>query len=110
LILTPVPGVLKEKDSVMGRRSKFDEEFRSQAVEMVRASGRARCRVAADLGISDTTLAKWMAKHDKNDSETPLTVSEREELEQLRDEKRYWVMEREILKKATAFWVKESNG
>ncbi len=49
--LTPVLGVLKEKDSVMGRRSKFDEEFRSQAVEMVRVSGRARCRVAADLGI-----------------------------------------------------------
>jgi len=94
----------------MGRPSKFDEEFRVQAVEMARSSGRARCRVASDLGISDTTLAKWMAKRDKSDgNEPPLTVSEREELEQLRNEKRYWIMEREILKKATAFWVKESN-
>ncbi len=98
------------KDSVMGRRAKFDDEFRAQAVEMARVAGRPRYRVAADLGISDTTLAKWMANDKASDNEDPLTVSEREELEQLRAEKRYWVMEREILKKATAFWVKESNG
>lgn len=93
----------------MGRQSKFDEEFRSQAVELARVSGRPRYQVAADLGISDTTLAKWMAKH-KGQADDELTVSEREELEQLRAEKREWIMEREILKKATAFWVKESNG
>ena len=51
-----------------------------------------------------------MAKDKDNDDDQPLTVSERQELEQLRKEKRYWLMEREILKKATAFWVKESNG
>ena len=38
-----------------------------------------------------------------------LTVSERDELVLLRAEKREWILEREILKKATAFWVKESN-
>ena len=94
----------------MGRRVKFDDGFRAQAVEMVRVSGRPRYQVAADLGISDTTLAKWMAKSKGNDDDRPLSVSEREELERLREEKRYWLMEREILKKATAFWVKESNG
>jgi len=77
---------------------------------MVRVSGRPRYRVAADLGVSDTTLAKWMAKDKASDNEDPLTVSEREELERLRAEKRYWVMEREILKKATAFVCHEPRG
>jgi hypothetical protein len=39
-----------------------------------------------------------------------MSVSERAELEQLRAEKREWILEREILKKAMAFWVKESRG
>lgn len=46
----------------MGRRTKFDDEFRGHAVEMARVAGRPRYEVAADLGISDTTLAKWMIK------------------------------------------------
>jgi len=51
----------------MGRQSKWDDKFRSQAVELVRSSGRARCQVARDLGVSDTTLAKWMCKQKKLD-------------------------------------------
>ncbi|MCP3937435.1 MAG: transposase [Actinomycetia bacterium] len=82
----------------MGRRSKFDVEFRCQAVEMAGVSGRPRYQVAADLGISDTTLAKWMKQQNEDSGETPLTISEREELEMLRSEKREWIMEREILK------------
>jgi len=93
----------------MGRPAKFDAEFRAHAVEMARVSGRPRCHVARDLGVSDTTLSKWMnIDNDKNNDR--LTVSEREELEQLRKEKRQWIMEREILKKSMAFWVKELNG
>ena len=94
----------------MGRSAKFDVEFRCQAVEMARVSGRPRYQVAADLGISDTTLAKWMAKDKATDDNNPLTIPEREHYEQLQEEKRVWVMEREILKKSMAFWVKESNG
>ena len=94
----------------MGRRTKFDDEFRKHAVEMARVAGRPRYEVAADLGISDTTLAKWMTKSKSDDGDKPLTVSERLELEQLRGEKRQWIMERDILKKSMAFWVKEQNG
>lgn len=95
----------------MGRPSKFDREYRAHAVELVRVSGRPRTQIAADLGVSTTTLAKWMDdKESKKPGEPVLSVSERLELEQLRREKREWVLEREILKKATAFWVKESNG
>lgn len=93
----------------MGRKSKWDDKFRANAVELVRVSGRSRSGVARDLGVSVTTLAKWMAKQREVDGPDPLTPTERAELESLRREKREWVMEREILKKATAFWVKESN-
>jgi transposase len=94
----------------MGRISRFDAGFRAQAVELVKMSSRSRGQVASDLGISDTTLAKWMATSKENSPPEPLTVSERVELEQLRLEKREWFVEREILKKATAFWVKEYRG
>jgi transposase len=67
----------------MGRRPKFDSEFRAHAVEMVRSSGRPRYQVAKDLGVSDTTLAKWMAKDKSNDDTEPLSVSEREDYERL---------------------------
>ena len=95
----------------MGRPSRFDREFRAHAVELMRMSSRPRTQIAVDLGVSTTTLAKWMdEKESKETGEPVLVVSERLELEQLRREKREWILEREILKKATAFWVKESNG
>jgi hypothetical protein len=50
-----------------------------------------------------------MSDSDGSTEPEPLTVSERVELEGLRAEKREWILEREILKKATAFWVKESR-
>jgi transposase-like protein len=94
---------------VMGRRSRFDEGFRVQAVELARGSRRPRYEIAADLGVSDTTLANWMTASSNDKFPEALTIPERVELEQLRGEKREWVLEREILKKATAFWVKESR-
>lgn len=95
----------------MGRPLKFDSDFRAHAVELVSISSKPRYRIAAELGVSDTTLAKWMAQsRDTSGDSDDLSLSERQELEQLRREKREWVLEREILKKATAFWVKESNG
>lgn len=96
----------------MGKRSRFDAEFRAQAVELVRVSPRPRYQVAADLGLSDTTLAKWVSKANAMDDrvEVALDAHERAELERLRAEKRAWLIERDILKKAQAFWVKECSG
>lgn len=93
----------------MGRRPKFDAEFRAHAVEMVKSSGRPRRQVAKDLGVSDTTLAKWMTTDKSNDEAQPLSVSEREDYERLQKAERVWLMEREILKKGMAFWVKETT-
>ena len=94
----------------MGRSSKFDVGFRAHAVELARMSRRPRCQIADELGVSDTTLSKWMAQSENDQAPESLTVSDKAELEQLRSEKREWILEREILKKAMAFWVKESRG
>ena len=94
----------------MGGSSKFDVGFRVHAVELARMSQRPRCQIAFELGVSDTTLSKWMAKSENDRAPESLTVSEKAELDQLRADRREWVLEREILKKAMAFWVKESRG
>lgn len=73
-------------------------------------SRRPRCQIADELGISDTTLSKWMAQSEIDRPPESLTVSDKAELDQLRAEKREWILEREILKKAMAFWVKEFRG
>ena len=99
----------------MSRPSIFDAEFRARACELVASSSKPRARIAADLGVSDATLYKWMAKSKvpKNlptdGEDEPLTPTERAELKRLRKEQHIWEMEREILKKATAFFVKENG-
>ncbi len=99
----------------MGRPSKYPAEFREQAVELVRASDKPLAHVARDLGINDTTLGNWV-KADQAErgvpderGQVPLTSSVREELTRLRRENGQLRVEREILKKAAAFFVKEST-
>lgn len=46
----------------MGRPSSYTEEFRRDAVELVRTSGRARAEIARSLGLSDSTLKNWVVK------------------------------------------------
>jgi transposase len=93
----------------------FDAEFRASACELARSSSKPRLQIAADLGVSDATLYKWMAKSKTPKSvapegdDRPLTVSELAELKQLRKAKYEWEEERLILKKATAFFVKENG-
>jgi transposase len=98
----------------MGRPSKYPAEFREQAVELVR-SGRTIASVARDLGVSDTALGYWM-KTDRAERGVPeangqvaLTSDERAEMARLRRENATLREEREILKKAAAFFVKEST-
>jgi transposase len=99
----------------MGRPSRYPPEFRQQAVELVAASGKTVAEVARDLGINDTTLGTWVkadrAEHGIPDAEgqVPLTAAERAELTRLRRENAKLRTEREILKKAAAFFVQEST-
>lgn len=89
----------------------YPPEFRREAVELVRVSGKPIAQVASNLGVSDQTLRNWVkqAAVDAGKREG-LTSEEREELRRLRRENRTLLQEREILKKAAAFFARESEG
>jgi transposase len=108
-------GSSPEEGVLMGRPSKYSPEFREQAVELVRATGKTVAEVARDLSINDTTLGNWVkadnAERGVPDGSglLPLTAAERAELTKLRRENAKLRVEREILKKAAAFFVTEST-
>jgi len=91
-------------------RRTYTETFRAEAVTLVQSSNEGVAAVARSLGVDVTTLRTWLhrAQQPSSDSET-LTPSEKKELAQLRREVSVLKMEREILKKATAFFAKESR-
>ena len=90
----------------MGKR--YDEEFRREAVRLVLEGGVSVVRAAIDLGISETTLNKWINEARGKES-NPLSENEREELKRLRKENAQLRMERDILKKATAYFAKDTK-
>jgi transposase len=92
-------------------RPPYPAEFRREAIELYRLSGKSMNQVAADLGISDMTLRNWVKQADVDAGKRAgLTSEEREELRALRRENRTLKMEREILKKAAAFFARETDG
>lgn len=97
----------------MGRPSKYPPEFRREAIELVKSSDRPRVEIAKSLGISDSTLANWMyAERDKAQREADpdaLSESEREELARLRKENIDLRTDREILRKAAAYFARETT-
>ncbi len=92
----------------MGRPSRYPEEFRREAVELCRSSDRPRVEVARSLGISDGSLAAWV-KRARQEAESDLDADERAELQRLRKENRELRMDREILRKAAAYFARETN-
>lgn len=88
---------------------RYDAAYRQQAVELVRTSGKPVAAIARDLGVSYQTLHHWVQQA-RASAQPPdgLSGVEREELVRLRRQVKTLEMEREILKKATAFFAKES--
>ena len=88
----------------------FHPEFRAQAVELVRTSGMGVRKVAMELGISRSTLRAWIEQVGVEGGTLPgLTIEERKELQRLRRENAVLREEREILKRAAAFFAQEEN-
>ncbi len=84
-------------------------EFRQRAIELGREKAKPVAEIASDLGISETCLRKWMSQADIDEGNREgLTTDERAELVRLRREVRVLKMEREILKKAAAFFATEN--
>jgi transposase len=92
-------------------RRRFDSEFKEQAVRLVLDEGKSVAGVARDLDLTETALREWVkrARADRTKGRSGLTTAEREELARLRKALRIAEEERDILKKATAFFAKQSR-
>ena len=92
-------------------RRRFTEEFRAGAVRLVLDEGKTVGAVARELDLTPSSLGKWVeqARADRTQGKTGLTTAEREELARLRKENRILLEERDILKKATAFFAKQNR-
>jgi transposase len=91
-------------------RRQFTPEFKRDAVELVRSSGRPIAQIANELGIYDSTLGNWVRQDriDRGEREG-LSSDERERLRDLERENTRLRMERDLLKRTVAFWVKETS-
>jgi transposase len=93
-----------------GRGRPFPPEFRAEAVELYRRSGKSIETVAAELGIGSETLRKWHKRRQIEDGEEEgLKQSERDELRELRRKVLRLEQERDLLKRAAAFFAKETE-
>jgi transposase len=95
---------------VSGTKPQYPPQFKAEAVQLVRSSGRSISKIAKDLGISGTSLRNWVkqAQIDQGEREG-LTTEEHEELRRLRRENRVLKQERDFLKKAAAFFARENG-
>ncbi len=94
------------------KRRKFTKEQKADAIRLVRSSGESIPTIARDLGLCENSLRRWVKQADIDDGKGPegaLTTKEIEEIRQLRKEVRVLKMERDFLKKATAFFAKETS-
>ena len=92
------------------QRRSFTDEYKAGAVRLVLDEGKTITQVARDLGLTASALGNWVkqARADRSNGKTGLTTEERTELSRLRKENRELRLERDILKKAAAFFAKEN--
>ena len=92
------------------KRRQYTEEFKTEAVRLVRNSGQPVARAARDLGISDNVLYRWVSEHRiaaSAGTTPPALKAEAEDVTRLRRELLRVTQERDFLKKAAAFFAKE---
>jgi transposase len=90
-------------------RRNFTDDFKAGAVRLVLEQGKTVAAAARDLGLTESSLRNWVeqARADRSQGKTGLTTEERAELARLRKENRELRMERDVLKKAAAFFAKD---
>jgi transposase len=94
------------------KRRSFSDEFKSETVRLIQESGKSVTAVARELDLTETAVRRWVQQAEIDAAQRPngpLTTEEREELARLRRDVKTLRLERDILKKATAFFAKESE-
>jgi transposase len=97
----------------MTTRKKYSKEFKLDAISLVNEQGYNNAEAARNLGLSPSLLSKWIREAEKGDGlafrGNGKLTPEQLEIRQLKEENRKLKMEREILKKATVFFAKETK-
>jgi transposase len=94
------------------KRRSFTKEYKAEVVDLIRKGDKSIGLICKDLGLPETAVRRWVKQAETDAGGGPagaLTTAEREELAALRKQVKTLQMEREILKKATAFFAKESK-
>jgi transposase-like protein len=92
------------------KRRQYEREFKEGAVRIVRESGKSIAQIARDLDINAGTLVNWVAKdRDERESAQGLSTDDVAELKRLRCENAQLRMERDVLKRSVAVWVKDAT-
>ena len=92
------------------KRKRYSESFKAGAVKLITEQGRSIPQAARELGVSTSGLRRWVeADEVESGHRDGLTASEKAEIRELKRENQVLRMERDILKKATAFFAKESQ-
>ncbi len=102
----------KEVFKMTKKRRSFTEEYKSEVVNLIGAQGRPVRQVCEELGLTESSVRRWLQRAEIDagrGAEGALTTAEREEFRRLRRELKEVRMERDLLKKATAFFAKESS-
>jgi transposase len=96
----------------MSQSRRFTKEFEAEAVQLVQTSGRTQREIAADLGIGLSTLVRWIGRNRDRQIDHPPQGRQEDmaaELKRLRRENEVLRQERDILKRATAFFAREGS-
>jgi len=105
-----MPTVTEKRPEPARRRGRYPKEFRRDAASLVIDQHRTVVDVARELGVVEQTLGNWVRQERIDRGEREGTTTEiREENARLRREVKRLTIERDLLKKATAFWVRESD-
>ena len=90
-------------------KARFEQEFKKEAVALVTQQNYSVANAAQAVGTSENNIRRWMKLFAQEESGERLPTDERAELARLRRENKELRMEKEILKKASAFFAKEMN-
>lgn len=94
----------------MAKKRQYTDEFKREAVKLVTEQGYSQAEAARSLGINVNLIRRWREKFaTENGGTETMSESEQQELIRLREEVRRLRMERDILKKATAFFASEKS-